>query len=85
MLNPSGIILNSKNPEQVEVEVDGSDKIIYVGFSDPGVAYSAAKWLIFKLTYDVNDNLIRKSYADGSRNYNKEWDERATYSYVIPA
>jgi len=54
---------------------------LYIGESDPGYASSVARWRIKKLTYDANDNVTKVEWASGNLNFDKIWDNRATYAY----
>lgn len=54
---------------------------IYVGRAAPGTLVSEAKWQIYKMTYDGNNNPTSKIYADGTNGFVKVWDDRDTYSY----
>ena len=54
---------------------------VYIGWAAPGSATSASQWKIQKLTYDANNKLITKKWADKSARFNKVWDDRASYTY----
>ena len=54
---------------------------LYIGCAAPGSAVSAADWQIKKLTYNGNNNVTAVEFAGGVNDYNKVWDDRATYSY----
>lgn len=64
--------------------VSGSDPI-YVGAADPGVATSAAKWKIYKLTYatlaDSSNGVVSIKWANKSTMFDQIWDNRASYTY----
>ena len=53
----------------------------YIGFATPGAAASSANWQIQKLTYDVNNKLTNKQFADKSSEFKFIWDNRAGYTY----
>lgn len=55
--------------------IDGT--YTYLGKATPGSATSASVWLIKRVTNATGDI----THADGSSSYNKEWDERASYTY----
>lgn len=54
----------------------------YHGRARSGALESAAEWQIVKITYDANGNPISGKFADGVNDYNKVWDNRATYTYA---
>ena len=62
------------------VEYTGNNPL-YIGYAYPGTATSAIGWIIKKFTYDVNSNVLTALFASGTNEYDKEWDERASYSY----
>lgn len=55
--------------------------VLYAGRADPGATSSEAKWQIYKLTYDGNDNVTDIKWASGDLLFNKIWDNRASYIY----
>ncbi len=66
----------------MEVAYDSDNNPLYVGYAAPGVATSTAGWQICKCTYDANGNLDDRKFADGVNDYEKVWDDRATYAYT---
>jgi hypothetical protein len=54
---------------------------VYIGYRMPGVAESAVGWLIFKCIYDDSNNFLRKVAAGGENQFDKVWDNRASYTY----
>jgi hypothetical protein len=65
------------------IEYDASDRELYVGECRPGAVVASNAWRIFKLFYDgTSDRVTRKRFADGTPEFDKCWDDRATYSYV---
>jgi len=55
--------------------------IVYIGWARPGTATSSAFWKICKLTYTATANAPNVYWANGSDEFDKEWDNRATYTY----
>ncbi len=53
--------------------------VTYVGYAAPGSLDADAAWKIVKLT-ESGDDLV-KEYADGTKDFDKIWDDRATYTY----
>lgn len=62
-------------------EYDSNDNPIYIGYALPGTAKSEYKWLILKLTYDTNENVIDIEFASGTNLFNNSWDNRTNYTY----
>lgn len=54
---------------------------IYVGEAQPGTEENTESWRIKKITYDSSDAVIDVKWAEGSKDFNKKWSERATYTY----
>lgn len=54
----------------------------YLGYADPGVGENEAGWLIVKWTYDSSSNGTKKTFADGSKAFDKIWTDRAGYEYA---
>jgi len=74
--------LNASNLN-IQIEYDGSNNPIYLGFAAPGSLTTEAKWQIRYLTFDVNNNVTSMSYANGTPNFDKKWNKRATdYVYT---
>ena len=63
------------------MEVNASGQTIYIGKAAPGTAKGSLGWQIQKLTYDANGFVTDVQWADGTAEFDKEWDERATYAY----
>ncbi len=53
----------------------------YIGYARPNTAESAAAWQIKKLTYDANNDVTAIDFAGGNNEYDKVWDNRASYTY----
>ena len=53
----------------------------YIGFALPGVATSASKWKLMKLSYDASLYLTDVQFADGNENFDNCYDIRGTYVY----
>ena len=58
-----------------------TDYTIYQGYALPGTLENEPSWLITYTVIDANDNVSLR-YADGSDQYTKVWDNRATYTYI---
>jgi len=65
----------------IEIDYSAGTNPIYLGKAVPGTLTSETGWQIFKCAWDANNNLTSKLAANGTNNYDKEWDERATYTY----
>lgn len=57
---------------------DSNATYLYVGEAGAGAGLGELKWRIQRITQAVP---YIGRYADGSTEFDKEWDERATYSY----
>jgi len=58
-----------------------SGNAIYIGLANPGSSKASAVWAIKKLSYDGDSNMVEARYADGTDDFTKVWNDRATYSY----
>jgi len=74
-----------KSKGQLDYEAVRQDQIVcdpsiaaptYIGRAEPGALTSEKKWQICKLSAGS------LYYADGSSDYVKVWDNRATYDYT---
>lgn len=61
----------------LDLQVDDTGTYTYLGNATPGTATSASGWRIKRV---VNATGVI-THADGVSTFNKEWDERASYSY----
>ena len=61
------------------MDYDGSNNMIYVGFSRiANAATSQPIWYIVKLIYDGSNNLLRYELPKAGVNFGYEWDNRTT-------
>ena len=67
--------------DQLQLDYDGSGNLLYVGVAHPTQATSDAVWQIRKFAYDGSGNLLSVKYADGRKDFNQIWDNRAALSY----
>ena len=75
-------ILNASLAEE-RFELDGTTgNVIYQGWAAIGSGEAEAVWLISQLNYDVNGQVIARVWADGEGEFNKIWDDRATFNYT---
>ena len=65
----------------VENSAETPFNAIYVGVAVPGASTNAAAWQIQKLSYDSNNKLTNKQFANKSTEFNFIWDSRAGYTY----
>jgi len=63
----------------VKIAYSGSNPV-YIGHAARGSLASEEAWRIKKITYD-GDNITDIQWAEGEDTFDKEWDERANYSY----
>ncbi len=66
-----------------KIENYSSGQPKYIGEAMPGTATSSAKWRIRKMEYDDGTNMppTGETWADGTSDFIKIWDDRDTYSY----
>ena len=65
------------------LSVNVSNLTEYVGwtYAGSGAATSNPIWRIQKIGYDANNIASGIAWADGSIEFNKIWDDKATYTY----
>jgi len=69
-------------PVRVQLRFDGENSTYnYVGEAPVGAATTDASWRIFRLENSGTASLT-KMWADNSDQFNKVWDNRASYSYA---
>ncbi|NGZ25775.1 MAG: hypothetical protein G8345_02670 [Magnetococcales bacterium] len=71
----SNLLLTSR------IAYDGNGNALYMGVAAPGLGEEQAGWLIRKIEYDNNQRPEAILFAAGDANFNKIWDDRATYAY----
>jgi len=54
---------------------------LYLGWAPPNTPKNASSWRICKLTYS-NNRVTDITWADGTADFTKKWDDRTTYSYL---
>lgn len=64
-----------------ELEYDISNNPIFIGEAEPGTATNESGWRVRKITYDGSGNAIRVEWASSTDDFDKIWDQRATYVY----
>lgn len=74
-------ITKTRNTPYKERRENGGDgQPIYVGEAEPGTATSSPGWRIQLWTYS-GGLLTQIDWAEGTREFDKVWDDRAGYSY----
>lgn len=63
------------------ISYDANNNPEYIGMSKPGTAADDAGWAIKKVSYDANGNPVSVFFAEGKINFDKVWNDRASYSY----
>lgn len=66
-----------ENPLRVE-EVDANNT--YIGYAVPGTLDSEPKWKLKKVS--IVGIITYLGYAEATQDFNKIWDNRATYTYA---
>jgi hypothetical protein len=65
---------------QLKAEYSGNYPV-YIGRARAGAAVADGQWQIKKITYDANFNVTAIQFASGTNDYDKVWDDRASYIY----
>ena len=60
---------------------NGDGKVEYICTADSGVASSAARWQISRLTYDSSDRVSTIAWAGGNDAFDQICDNRASLTY----
>lgn len=60
---------------------DENDNVEYIGMAHPGSPTNAEEWLLIKIFYDANENIVERSFANGSVNFTGRWSLRQIYEY----
>jgi len=77
------LIYQAKFEKKFRAELDANGNYLYVGYAMPGTSESDPKWQIRKITYDATytNTPIAVDWANGNDNFDKVWNNRASYSY----
>lgn len=81
-IDPGNIVRAHLLHHRIEIDYLAGTNPIYVGWALPGSTILEQKWRICKLTFDGNNNPTAINWADGTNQYIKVWNDRATYSYI---
>lgn len=76
-------IRNCVSALQFVQDFDGGNFPIYIGEAEPGSLKGQGKWRIRKMTYDGSGKLLNIAWANNDGNFDKVWDDRASYDYDI--
>lgn len=68
--------------DTLRFDYDGSGNLIYVGIAHPNQVTTEAVWQIRKLSYDGSGNLLSMLYANGVKQFDQIWDNRAGLTYL---
>ena len=60
---------------------NGDGKVEYICTADSGVATTAARWQISRLTYDSSDRVSEIEWAGGTDNFTNVCSDRTTLTY----
>ena len=66
---------------QEKFDYQGGSDLIYFGETYPGTSPATARWRIRKYTWSGTNPAIT-SWANGTKEFDKIWDNRATYTYI---
>lgn len=72
---------------EAEVKYDSlvdwiSDDVFYFGQAAPGTITSAATWRVQRVSIAPGDGDTDARWADGTADFIKIWDDRATFTYI---
>ena len=85
MAETIGVKIGTKTIQQPLTELwafDSSNRLEYHGQAAPGSSAGDTVWRICKYSYTgSNFNADTKKWAGGSADFDKEWDEKSSYSY----
>lgn len=73
-------VITSHQPFEERRAYNSSGQVEYIGEATPGSEDSVAVWRIHKRVYSSN-RLTKISWADYDAEFDKIWDDRATYNY----
>lgn len=60
---------------------DAGSGTLYQGWAEPGTATSASSWRIRRIVTSGTPEDTAITFADGNRNFDNIWDDRAVLSY----
>ena len=69
----------SKDVEEKTIIDEVDNSTTYIGKAKMGALTGSEDWQIKRISINGTETSI--SFANGDTTYNKEWDERANYSY----
>lgn len=83
MAETIGVKVGTKTIDQplTKILVYSGTNVEYIGEAAPGTATSEVKWRIQKITYNAMGLPLTIKWANGSADFDKEFDERTSYAY----
>jgi hypothetical protein len=60
---------------------EASATVFYKAWAAPGSSSADAAWRLQRITLSSTEADATTEWADGNTNYDKIWDDRATYTY----
>jgi len=61
-------------------DYDGGSQVVFLGRAQPNATKGDSVWQIRRFTI-VSSRVTETNFANGTLEFDKEWDERATYDY----
>lgn len=58
---------------------EASATVTYVGYASPGTLEASSTWKIQKIT--ISGSITTVLFAEGDDNFDKVWNDRASYTY----
>lgn len=74
------------SPYNKQIANDSLGNALYVAEAEPGTSLTAAKWRIYKITYETLSDSTKAptniEWAEGNRKMDKSWATRTLYTYT---
>ena len=68
-------------PSRVEETENGTETTTYVAWSSPANPQSLKNCVIMRIVEDTNTGITDLRFANGSYEFDHDWEERASYDY----
>ena len=72
-------VLQESSPYEVKTDVVSST-LMYVGYATVGLGTDESGWQIFRMQ-ETSSGSLTKTYANRTSDFDKVWDDRATYTF----
>jgi len=75
------LYFNAREPDEYVTLVDEAGANTYIGIALVNIATNTIGWKIKRINENGSNTTI--TWADGSTDFDKIWDSRATYDYSV--